>query len=74
MLTHYMLRERDSEGEDNTQKFIGMERETETRKEHESMQKQREQQQDATTEMIDNEKSVYMETNKLTMGTHTCSK
>ena len=49
-------------------------RETETRKEHESMQKEREQQQEATTEMIDNEKSVYMETDKLTMGTHTCSK
>ena len=30
MLTHYMLRERDSEGEDNTQKFIGMERDRDT--------------------------------------------
>ena len=38
------------------------------------MQKEREQQKEATTEMIDNEKSVYMETDKLTMGTHTCSK
>ena len=43
-------------------------RETETRKEHESMQKKREQQKEATTEMIDNEKSVYMETDKLTKG------
>ena len=38
------------------------------------MQKEREQQQEATTEMIDNEKSVYMETDKLAMGTHTCPK
>ena len=38
------------------------------------MQKEREQQQEATTEMIDNEKSVYMETDKLAMGTHKCPK
>ena len=30
MLTHYMLRERDSEGEDSTQKFVGMERDRDT--------------------------------------------
>ena len=30
MLTHDMLRERDSEGEDNTQKLTGMERDRDT--------------------------------------------
>ena len=30
IVTHYMLRERDSEGEDNTQKLKGMERDRDT--------------------------------------------